>query len=117
MTTKKNTKGSSQAELEESTQAASNEELKASGAKPSHVLFEDVTSGAFDDDRALGKSTEESFLPEEDEDLDGDEELSLQASRAEPSKRVLLPQSESPKLHKVNVYHHLVNGSEQFAMN
>ncbi len=69
---------------------ADSEPLQSPALSTNGVAFEDVTSGAFDD---LGGSDDSVFA---------DDDLVLESPHAdEPSKRVLLPQSESPKLHKV----------------
>ncbi len=98
MVQKKTTKGSSNAQ----TKRNPNPVLGSDKIEASHdeadlsdrVLFEDVTSGAFDQ----GGGDDE--LVEEDAYLD-DEDNHIHLVETEPAKRVLLPQTESPKLHKV----------------
>ena len=66
------------------------EQLRSPSLPRNGVAFEDVTSGAFDELEDSGDSV-----------FSVDNSVPESALADEPSKRVLLPQSESPKLHKV----------------
>ena len=97
MTTKKRIKGSSDAHTEEPQihEATPSED----GATPDEgVQFEDVTSGAFDHEGASATKLGEDHVFEDEDDYREDENHGV---KADSPKRVLLPQTESPKLHKV----------------